>query len=76
MAGRWKHCEDYIGPKVKDYAKRIQSLKDLKIRFDGFDEKEEFWFSVDGVHFPTQEFRLDPSTKWFDFKSNSSGLVS
>jgi hypothetical protein len=32
--------------------------------------------SVDGIHFITEEFLLDPSSKWYDFKKNSPGLVS
>ena len=32
--------------------------------------------TVDCVNFTCQEMRLDPSSKWFDHKSNSCGLVS
>ena len=52
----------------------IQSLKEKKIVFDGFADDEVHWITVDTVNFQTQEFRLDPSSDWFDFKSHGSGL--
>ena len=75
LAGRWGSCEDYIGPKVKEYAKKIQSLKEKKIRFGEFDPNEIFIITVDGVHFVTNEFRLDPSSKWYCHKRNCAGLT-
>ena len=32
--------------------------------------------NIDTVSFMVQEFRNDPSAKWFDQKSKSAGLVS
>ena len=32
--------------------------------------------TVDCSTFIVQEFRLDPGSKWFDYKSHSCGLVS
>jgi hypothetical protein len=75
LAGRWGSCEEYIGPKVKEYAKMIQSLKTKKIRFGEFDPDEIYIITVDGVHFVTNEFRLDPSGKWYDHKRNCAGLT-
>lgn len=71
MSGTWGHSEDFIGKTVKEYTKLIQSLKSKKIVFGGFDDREIFWVSVDKVNFLVEEFRLDPSTKWYDFKSKS-----
>ena len=75
LAGRWGYCEDYIRASCKETTKKIQSLFPNKIQFKGFDENEELLYSVDGKHFQTQEFRLDPSSKWFDHKCNHSGLA-
>jgi len=74
MSGRWGFCYDHIRKMTKVYAKMIQSLKERKITFDGFDPDEIHLISVDTVSFRTQEFRNDPSSDWFDFKSHSSGL--
>ena len=75
LAGRWGKCEDHIRGKVKEYGRMIQSLKSKKIKFGGFHPEEVYIISVDGVNFLTQEFRLDPSAKWYDHKSRSSGLT-
>ena len=40
--------------KSKEYAKHIQSLKKKKIVFDGFDDEEIHWISVDTVNFLSQ----------------------
>lgn len=76
LAGRWQYCEKYIRERVKDYTKRMQSFKQKKIVFGGFDEREEYPYSLDGVHFPCEEFTTDPSSKWYTHKHNCSGLVS
>ena len=74
ISGTWGFgCTKHIRNTLKEYAKKMASLVDVKIVFGGFDEKENIVFSVDCVHFTANEFRLDPSTKWFDFKSHSSG---
>ena len=74
MESGWDRCKEYIGPKVKEYVQKIASLKILKIRFGEFDDDEVIIFTVDGVNFMTEEFRMDPYGKWFDPKSKSSGL--
>lgn len=76
MEGFWKKCDKNISKIVKDYVSRIQSLKDRKIRVPDFHPDEIHIISVDGIHFVTEEFLLNPSSKWFDFKKNSPGLVS
>jgi hypothetical protein len=75
LSGRWGYCEKYIRGKVKETGKKIQSLKKAKIVFGGFEKDEVFIITVDGVNFRTQEFRLDPSSKWFDHKTKSTGLT-
>lgn len=75
LSGRWGCCEEYIGPTVRQYAKMIQSQKPKKIRFQ-FSHNQHHKASIDCSTFTTNEFRLDPSSRWFDVKSNSSGLVS
>ena len=52
----------------------IQFLKEKVIKFEGFDAREVYWISVDTVTFVTEEFCLDPSSEWFDWKSHGSGL--
>ena len=74
LSGRWGFGEKQIREKVKDNSFKIASLKSLKTRFGGFHDDERYVFGVDGVHFLTEEFRLDPSSKWYDFKSHSCGL--
>ena len=61
LSGPWDLCEDHVRDKCKEYAKKIQSLKDKKIVFGSFEESEIHWITVDTVNFLTQEFRLDPS---------------
>jgi hypothetical protein len=76
MEGLWKKCDKNISKVVKEYVSRIQSLKHYKIRMPDFHSDEIYLISVDGIHFITEEFLLDPSSKWYDFKKNSPGLVS
>ncbi|KAL7528013.1 hypothetical protein ACHAXR_002230 [Thalassiosira sp. AJA248-18] len=73
LSGRWGRCVNDIGRLVIQYAKMIQKLKDKKIRFE-FNPEGEYLASYDCVNLLVQEFRLDPSTKYFDHKSHSSGL--
>ena len=75
LSGRWGCCEEYIGPTVKTYAKMIQSLKKKKIKFV-FTHGKRHIASIDCSNFTTNEFRQDSSGRWYDHKSNSSGLVS
>ena len=74
LSGRWGPCEEYIGKTVKRYATMIQSLKSKKIKFV-FRHNNRIKASIDCSNFVTNEFRQDPSGKWFDHKSNSCGLV-
>ena len=76
LSARWRHGDlKHIRNTVKDVARKEASMEKDKIIFGGsFDENEVYIFGVDTVHFLTEEFRLDPSSKWYDFKSHSSGL--
>lgn len=76
LAGRWSFCEDYIGRKVKECGAMIASLMSTKIKFSFENTNRVFVSSFDCVNFLIQEPRLDPSSKWFDHKSHSAGLVS
>lgn len=77
LAGRWKFGEDYIRHSVRKNLKMIQSLIREVIRLDAedFKEGEIHGASVDCVNFKCNEFRCNPSTIWYDYKSNSSGMV-
>lgn len=55
--------------------RRLSLVKEKRIVFGGFHSEEVHIISVDGVNFSTQEFRLDPSSKWFDHKTKSAGLT-
>lgn len=74
LSGRWDFCEDHIRCKIKYYGAKIQSLKEKKIVFGNFHEDEVHWITVDCVNFPTEEFRLDPSSKYYNPKNNGCGL--
>ena len=75
LSARWRYGDlMHIRNTVKDVARKVASMEKDVIVFGGFDEDEVYIFGVDTVHFITQEFRLDPSSKWYDFKSHSSGL--
>ena len=54
----------------------IASLMSTKIKFSFENTNRVFVSSFDCVNFLIQEPRLDPSSKWFDHKSHSAGLVS
>jgi len=75
LSGRWGPCENEIGKRCIMYAQKLQTLKRKKILCE-VNHDGDFPFSYDTVTFLVQEFRLDPSAKWFDHKSHSSGLVS
>ena len=76
LAGRWGYGEKYIGAKIKEIAKRIQSFFAKMIVFDPdlFDDREIHIISVDTFNCTTEEMRQTPSTAFFDHKSNSCGL--
>ena len=76
LAGRWNYDESVCRSKCRETTRRIESFREKLIVFDAsmFRPEEIHIITVDGVNFITQEFRLDPGTKWFDHKSHSCGL--
>ena len=76
LIGPWGFCEDHVRDKCKEYAKMIQSLKEKKIVFGGFDESEIHWITVDTVNFLTQEFRLDPSVRELSVLNHAPLLIN
>ena len=73
LAGRYKCCERTVEKMVKEYARLFKSFKGSKIRFGGFDQRT-YQYSVDGKNFDTYEFRMKPSTQWYNHKSHSAGV--
>lgn len=73
MAGAWGYGEKYCREASRDYQLRIAALKPIKINFKGLDPRCKF-APVDGVHVRTEEFRCDPSSKWFSHKFNGPGV--
>lgn len=59
---------------MKKNTKRIQSLKVKVIVYGGFKDGEIHLHTVDGVIYSTDEFRKDPSTKYYNHKGNDCGL--
>ena len=75
LSARWKNCEEYIGDKVVEYGLKMAKVGRKKIIFE-LSRKVKLGRTVDCVTFMVQEMRLDPSAKWFDYKTHSCGLVS
>ena len=74
LSARWKRSVEYIGPRVIEYGLLMAKLGRKKIVF-ALKDDVKIGRSVDGVTFMTREMRLDPSSKWFDWKTHSCGLV-
>ncbi len=74
LEGRWGNCEDYMRPRIKRCQGMMQALRREKMKF--VDSEAIVVANVDTVSFMVQEFRKDPSAKWFDPKTKSAGLVS
>ena len=74
LSGRWKFCEEFIMKSVAEYGSLIEELSRKKIIFE-LKHDVTLGRSLDCCNFIVQEMRLDPSSKWFDHKSNSCGLV-
>ncbi len=76
LAGQWNLDESVCRDKCRETTRRLESFREELIVFDlsKFRPEQIHIISVDGVNFITQEFRLDPGTKWFDHKNQSAGL--
>lgn len=75
LSGRWKISEETIAKKVVSIGLLIAKLSREKIVFE-LEHPIKIGRTVDCVNFTCQEMRLDPSSKWYDHKSNSCGFVS
>lgn len=73
LAGRYKCCERTVEKKVKEYTQLFQSFIKSKVKLSGFD-KRIYQFVVDGQNYNTYEFRMKPSSKWYNHKSHSAGV--
>ena len=76
LSGRWKYSEEFIGRTVMRYGMLMATVGRRKIVFELEHKNVKFGRTVDCSTFMVQEMRLDPSARWFDFKTNSCGLVS
>lgn len=76
LAGRWGYSEAVCRDKCREVVCHIQAFREELISFDPsiFRSEETHIISVDCVNFITEEFRLNPSTEYFDHKSHSCGL--
>ena len=73
LSGRWKYRKEYINSKVIEYGSTMAKVAKKKI-VSKLKHNVELEYTVDCFTFIVQEFRLDPSTKWFDYKTHSCGL--
>lgn len=72
MEPTWGRNKSLIGQVTRQYTKMFASLKYLKINMElDEDDTDTIVYTVDGVNFATSEFRMNPSTKWFDHKSHN-----
>ena len=75
LSGRWGYSEEYIGEKVMEYSSLMAKLARTKIIFK-LEYDIELGRSIDTASFMIHEMRLNPHSKWFDWKTHSCGLVS
>ena len=75
LSARWNCSEEFIGRTLMQYGMLMASVGRSKIVFD-LEHDVMLGRTVDCSTFMVQEMRLEPSAKWFDFKTNSCGLVS
>ncbi len=77
MLGRWGYGKEFCQDTVKDFASGLQSLKAKKIIFGPYDSnsKRKYLGTIDCVHCETNEFRTDPSSKWYSHKHNGAGVL-
>lgn len=74
LEGRWGNCEDYMQPRIMRCQVMLQRLRRKKMKLP--DSDTVIAANVDTVSFTVQEFRTDPSAKYYDQKSKSAGVVS
>ena len=76
ISGIWDLHHDTIGQIVRSCAKMIQSFLKDNIGLHHVDTSVDIPLTLDTVNFTLNEIRTDPSSKWYDHKSDSCGLVS
>lgn len=77
FAGLFHIHEDTVRKWTWFYTKRIQALKEEKIRWDVLDDSEDFLLvSDDGVHCRICEPRKQPSTKWSSKKFGKKAALT
>jgi len=77
LAGLFKVHEDTVRKWTWFYTKRIQGLKEEKIRWDVLNDSEDFIpVSDDGVHCRLGEPRKQPSTKWSSTKFGKKAALT
>jgi len=76
LSGRWGYHHDSIGSIVFECTRMLQSFLKDKVGLHLVDMTAKVPLTMDTVNFTTYEIRTDPSSKWYDPKSHSSGLVS
>ena len=74
MESRWKKHPETIRDILYSVCGKIAKRKKDKIVFGDFDALQVFLASIDCVHFKCQEFRTDPSGKWYSHKHNGPGV--
>ena len=74
LSARWKRSEEYIGGKIIECSMKMAVLARKKISFK-LTHDIELGRTVDCATFMIHEMRLDPNSKWFDWKTHSAGLV-
>lgn len=75
LSGRWGYSEELIGSTVIAYGVLMAQVGRANVIFE-LEHPVELGRTVDCSTFMVNEMRLDPSSKWFDYKTNSCGLVS
>jgi hypothetical protein len=76
LSGRWGYHHDSIARIVFEGTRMLQSFLKDKVGLHLVDMTAKVPLTMDTVNFTTYEIRTDPSSKWYDPKSHSSGLVS
>jgi hypothetical protein len=76
-AGMWGRNEETVRTKTRLMVQAISALESIKIGypFDQNDDGTTFVVSVDGVHAPIQEPRMNPSKNRCSYKFNGPGLA-
>ena len=75
QSGSWTVCVNKLKKSIKCYFEDIQLLKNKKICVGKFENTTIFGWTVDGVHFRTQEDRKNPNAKVYSHKFSGPGIA-